>query len=260
MKQKTIKNSFGLKGIGLHSGRKVSVSISPAKEDTGIVINGCLASLENLTSTHRATSLGKVLLVEHLLSAAAGLEIDNLLVEVTGGELPALDGSSLPYANALKAAELVEQLAEKKPLALKEKILLTKGGASLEAAPYPGFKVTFMVNFMGIGEQVFSFDSAKDSYLKEIAPARTFGYLEEHEALKEQGLGLGASLDNALVLKKEGGYLNPPRFPEELVRHKILDLIGDLALLGRPLEAAILARGSGHALNLELVRRIINHG
>jgi UDP-3-O-[3-hydroxymyristoyl] N-acetylglucosamine deacetylase len=260
MQQQTIKKSFALSGIGLHSGRAVAVKISPAPVNFGIIINQLPVSLANLTSTNRATSLGEVSLVEHLLSAAVGMGVSNLQVQVEGGELPALDGSALPYAKGLQEAGLVEQAKGTNLLKLTKTIQLNDGPYSLEARAYPGFKVTFVVNFKGVGEQVFSFDSAKDSYLKEIAPARTFGYLEEHEKLKKQGLGLGASLENALVLRTAGGYLNQPRFPEELARHKILDLIGDLALLGRPLEAEIIAQGSGHALNLELVRRLIENG
>ena len=136
---------------------------------------------------------------------------------------------------------------------LQEELQLSDKGAFLEAQPYHGFRIEFMVKFEGFEEQSLVFDPESQSYLKEIAPARTFGYLEEAEALKRQGLALGASLENALVLGKNG-YVNQPRFSDELVRHKILDLIGDLALLGRPLHASLKARGSGHKLNTDLVR------
>jgi UDP-3-O-[3-hydroxymyristoyl] N-acetylglucosamine deacetylase len=255
--QRTINQSFTLEGIGLHSGKKVTATVSPAPVNAGITINGVAAIASNVTSTKRATTIGGVALVEHLLSAAAGLDLDNLTVTVKGPELPALDGSSLPWVEALAKAGLVELGTERNYLAVRQPIRLTSGESSLEAWPDHGFKLDFMVKFEGIGEQFLSFDAEKQSYSREIAPARTFGYLEEYEELKAKGLALGASTNNALILSREG-YRNEPRFPDELVRHKVLDLIGDLALLGRPLRARIKAIRSGHQLNAELVRRLTN--
>jgi len=260
MKQLTIARGFSLEGIGLHSGRPAGIAVEPAPADSGIVfLSGdkrVPATLASLKETRRGTTLDGVAVVEHFLSAAAGLGLDNLTVAVSGPELPVADGSALPFAQALLEAGLVEQPADKRFCELAETIRLSSGKASLEARPYHGFIVEFMVKFEGFGEQCLVFDPAKQSYLGEIAPA--FGYLEEAEELKKKGLALGASSDNALVLSKNG-YVNQPRFADELVRHKVLDLIGDLALLGRPLHAALKADCSGHKLNTDLVRRILAH-
>jgi UDP-3-O-acyl N-acetylglucosamine deacetylase len=263
MKQQTIKRGFCLQGVGLHSGCPASIAVAPALADSGLVFiaNGerVPASISSLTETRRGTSLKGVAIVEHFLSAAAGLHIDNLEIAVSGPELPILDGSALPFARALTEAGIVAQAAERQYLDLQKEIKLSDQAAALEARPYHGFKIEFMVKFEGVGEQVLVFDADSQSYLQEIAPARTFGYLKEAEALKRQGLALGASLENALVLD-ENGYVNQPRFPDELVRHKILDLIGDLALLGRPLRASLKARGSGHKLNTDFVRQLAEAG
>jgi UDP-3-O-[3-hydroxymyristoyl] N-acetylglucosamine deacetylase len=262
MKQKTIARSFTLKGLGLHSGQPAEVTVAPAPVDTGILflVGGekVPASLESLAATRRGTSLEGVAVVEHFLSAAFGLNIDNLAVSVSGPELPIVDGSALPFAQAMIEAGIVEQSAEKRFIELLKEIELSEKSASLAARPYHGFQVEFMVKFEGFGEQSLVFDPERQSYIKEIAPARTFGYLEEAEELKHKGLALGASLENALVLSKNG-YVNQPRFADELVRHKILDLIGDLALLGSPLHAAIKANCSGHKLNTDLVRRLLTN-
>lgn len=257
MKQKTINKAFQLSGIGLHSGEEATLLFSPAPPNAGICFikeeRRIPALVDYIKETKRGTALNEIAVIEHLLSAVYGLGIDNLDVEVRGRELPALDGSSLPYAEALESSGLIEQNELKNYLILEKPIKVFEGEASLEALPCRGFKVDFVVDFPGVGEQHFSFDSQKGDFKKEIAPARTFGYIEEYEMLKEQGLALGASFENSLVLGKDG-YLNTPRFPDELVRHKILDLIGDLALLGRPLLAEVKAVKSGHALNIELTR------
>ena len=245
-------------GIGLHSGKPVKVKISAAPAGSGIVFiragERIPATIAQLKDTRRGTSLKGIAVVEHFLSAAYGIGAYDLEVEVVGDELPALDGSALPWAEAIEKAESRTQNTEHRTL--KRPIKLNDGKASLEALPHDGFRVEFMVNFKGIGEQFFVFDAEKQSYIKEIAPARTFGYLEETEELKRQGLALGASTENALVLSVNG-YVNQPRFADEPVRHKILDLIGDLALLGRPLRAAIRAVCSGHKMNTDLVRLLL---
>jgi UDP-3-O-acyl N-acetylglucosamine deacetylase len=260
MKQKTIGKTFCLSGIGLHSGIDSSLFFSPAPANAGIVFvkNGkeIPAHISKVKETRRGTFLEGVSVVEHLLSAAYGLGIDNLRIEIKGEEPPALDGSALPYVEALLAAGIIEQLEIKKYLFIEQPIKLIEKESSLEALPYQGFKINFMVDFPGIGRQRYVFDKKKTSFEKEIAPARTFGYIDEYEMLKEQGLARGASFENSLVIGKDG-YINNPRFQDELVRHKILDLIGDLALLGRPLQAEIIAVKSGHELNIELVRRLL---
>lgn len=245
-------------GTGLHSGRPVSVIIRPAAAGSGIVFvqrgKKIPATIEHLKETNRGTTLEGIAVVEHFLAAAYGIGAYDLEVKVDGDELPALDGSALPWVEILE--KVVGHRSNVEGLRIKEPIKVIDNQSSIEALPFDGFKVDFMVNFEGLGEQKLVFDAQKQDFKKEIAPARTFGYLEEYEGLKAKGLALGASYENALVLDKNG-YVNQPRFPDEVVRHKILDLIGDLALLGRPLQAEIRAVRSGHKLNTELVRRIL---
>lgn len=263
MNQKSINNKFILSGIGIHSGQESSVSFSPAPPNSGVFFlkddQKVPALATCVRETKRGTTLAGISVVEHLLSAVYALGIDNLQIEVTGDELPILDGSARPYAEALCTAGICEQKAQKNYLALNQPIKVVEGESSLEALPCNGFKLHFMVSFPSVGEQSFYFDAQNMDYIKEIAPARTFGYIEEYELLKEQGLARGATLDNALVLSKDG-YLNHPRLQKEMVRHKILDLLGDLSLLGRPLQAEIKAVKSGHKLNIDLVRRLQNNG
>lgn len=260
MKQRSILRPFSLSGIGIHSGSSVKLKFSPSAEDSGIVFiksgQRIPALSNNVEETRRGTTLGGIAVVEHLLSAIYALGLDNLLVEVLGDEVPILDGSSLPFFDALSSSGITEQDAEKHFLSLPSPIKISEGETSVEALPYHGFQVDFMVKFPVVGEQRYAFDLLKGDFRQEIAPARTFGYIDEYELLKEQGLARGANLENALVIGKDG-YLNAPRFPDELVRHKILDLIGDLSLLGRPLHAKITAVKSGHKMNAELVRRIL---
>lgn len=260
MKQKSILHPCTLSGIGLHSGDKTTIVISPASANAGVSFfqrgEEIPALISQIKQTKRGTTLGKIAVVEHLLAAVFGLGIDNLHIEVQGNELPALDGSAAPYVKALQAAGIVELAVEKTPLILEQPIKIIDEESSLEAIPSNGFSIDFMVNFPGVGEQRFSYNPQNQHFDNEIAPARTFGYFEEYETLKKQGLGLGAGYENTLILGKDG-YLNTPRFPDEIVRHKILDLIGDLSLLGRPLQAKIKAFKSGHRLNTEFVRRLV---
>ncbi len=262
MKQKTISNPFRLSGSGLHSGQESLLFFSPAPANSGIYFikegRKIPALVEQVRETRRGTSLDGIAVTEHLLSAIFGIGIDNLQIEIKGDELPAMDGSALPYVEALLHAGITEQKELKNPLIIEQPIKVVEDAASLELLPYRGFKIDFMVDFPGIGKQHCSFDSQKGNFKKEIAPARTFGYIEEYELLKQQGLARGASFENALILGKDG-YINTPRFPDEIVRHKILDLIGDLALLGQPLQAEIRASKSGHKLNIELIRRLLEN-
>ena len=262
MNQKTIDRPFKLSGVGIHSGRETSISVLPAGDNAGILFfkNGKMipAVLKSVNETKRGTTLAGIAVVEHLLASAYALGIDNLKIEVSGDEIPTMDGSALPFTEALLSSGIKEQKSEKDVLTILHPVKLSVGESSLEALPYRGFKINFMVNFPGVGEQKFSFDLNKDSFKDEIAPARTFGYIEEYELLKDQGLALGADMENALVMGRDG-YVNAPRFPNEPVRHKILDLIGDLSLLGRPLEAELNAVRSGHKLNVDLLRRILEN-
>ncbi|MBU1027345.1 MAG: UDP-3-O-acyl-N-acetylglucosamine deacetylase [Candidatus Margulisbacteria bacterium] len=257
--QQTIARSAELSGVALHSGQTAKIKLSPAEEDYGIkFIKGgqeISASLGNLVSTKRGTSLKGISVTEHLLAAIYGLGIDNVKIEVEGKEIPNLDGSSLPFVQALKQAGSIEQKAEKNYFRVKAPIKVADNNASLEALPYNGFRIDFMVNFPSVGEQKIRFELGQNDFSSEIAPARTFGYIEEHEALKKAGLGRGATEQNVLILSQKG-YVNQPRFTDEPVRHKVLDLIGDLALLGQPILGHFKAVKSGHKLNTELMRRL----
>ena len=254
-KQRTIKNSFSLSGVAIHSGEPCSLTFRPAPPGSGVffVINNekIAALVQNVSSCDRGVTLSKVSVVEHLLAAAAGLGIDNLEIEASSAELPVLDGSAHPYVLAFKKAGIIEQDKDKSFLLIPSPIKILEGAASLEIRPYDGFKVFFMIDFPFIGKQEFTYEGL----FEEIAPARTFGLIEEVDELRRRGLARGASLDNALAIG-EKGYINKPRFPDEPVRHKILDLIGDLSLVGRPIQGEIIAIKSGHKLNIELARRL----
>ncbi len=256
-KQKTIKNPFSLFGIGLHSGVQCSASFRPADVDVGIFFvhqNEKIPARADLVSdTTRGTSLSKIQVVEHVLAAIYGLGINNLEIELSQPELPILDGSALPYVSAFKNAGLIDQGKNVPCLSISSPIKINDGSASLEVLPYDGFKINFMLYFPYLGKQEFVFF---EHFEDEIAPARTFGLIDDLDLLRSRGLAQGASYDNALAIG-QNGYLNPPRFSNEPVRHKILDLIGDLALVGRSIKGEIFAVKSGHKLNVELARRLL---
>jgi len=268
--QKTIKESISTDGIGLHSGEKSTIKFKPAATSSGITFirtdlagsPRIKAEVSNVFSTKRGTSLkngnAEVFVVEHVLAALAGLGIDNIEIEISGPEPPNLDGSALPYVKLLKQAGIAPLKEERRIIELKKEIRVSQNDSSIEARPYNGFRIDFVVNFpnTAIEEQSFSFEEGKTDFERDIAPARTFGFIEEVEKLKVQGLAKGASLENALALSKEG-FVNSPRWNDEMARHKILDLIGDLALIGCGLKAYIIADKSGHELNIKFAREIL---
>ncbi|OGC03428.1 UDP-3-O-[3-hydroxymyristoyl] N-acetylglucosamine deacetylase [candidate division WOR-1 bacterium RIFOXYA12_FULL_43_27] len=249
-----------LSGVGIHSGKKSTVKILPQPAGFGIKFSLgdeiFPVDITLVTGSALATTLGKITQVEHLLAAARGMRVTDILVKCESNEIPILDGSSLPYVLAFEKAGLAGK-DKSSPLILKETVRIEEGGKLIVAEPAENFSIEFSVDYPVIGKQSFYYDGSVESFKKEIAPARTFGYEKDLESLHQNGLALGASLDNALGID-EKGYMNPPRFENEPVRHKILDLIGDLALLGRPINAKIKAYKSSHRLNQLLVRRIIN--
>jgi UDP-3-O-[3-hydroxymyristoyl] N-acetylglucosamine deacetylase len=266
MRQNTIKRPVTLEGIGLHSGKQAKVTLSPAPEDTGIVFRAgddrIAAAPESVVNSHYATTIGKngtrVATVEHLMAAAAGLGIDNLEVAVDGPEIPAMDGSAKPFVALLAAAGRSQQSARRRPLTLPGPVRVGTDGRWIHVFPAPAFRISYTldVDHPAIGTQVLSWAPATErSFVDEVAPARTYGFLKDLGIMRKNGLARGGSLDNAVVLAK-GGPLNGLRYRDEFVRHKILDLIGDLALLGRPVLAHVVARNGGHTLNVELVRAI----
>src|SRR5919108_1562242 len=274
LRQRTLKSLVRASGVGLHTGQKVRIALRPAPPDTGIVFRRIdLASPVDIPA--RAELVGdtklcsglvkgdvKVYTVEHLMSALAGLGIDNAFVDLDAPELPIMDGSASPYALLLQQAGIEEQLAAKRFLKVRKVLEVREGDKWARLEPYAGFRLSFSIEFrhpvIERSTQSVTVDFAETSYLKEIARARTFGFMHEVEDLKDSGLALGGGLDNAVLLDEQG-VLNSEglRFADEFIRHKLLDAIGDLYLLGKPLLGAFSAHKSGHALNNRLLRAVL---
>ena len=264
MRQHTIRKAVSLEGIGLHSGKPVRVTLSPAPADSGIVFRAGAsgepipAAPECVVDSHYATTIGRngtrIQTVEHLMAAAAGLGIDNLEVEVDGVEVPAGDGSAKPFVALLASAGRMTQTAKRRAIRIPQPISVGDGNRWLRIVPADALKISYTLDHdhPAIGTQVLSCEPTEDSFVSDYAPARTYGFLKDLGVLRKNGLALGGSLDNAIVVGKRG-TLNGLRYRDEFVRHKILDLIGDLALLGRPVLGHIIARNAGHTLNFELV-------
>jgi UDP-3-O-acyl N-acetylglucosamine deacetylase len=265
--QRTIRKPASLDGIGLHSGDEVRLTVSPAAPDTGIIFraaDGTLipASAEHVVDSRSATTIGafgvRVRTIEHLMSAAAGLGIDNLIVDIEGSEVPAADGSARPFVELLAGAGRVPLPTPRRPLAITEPIRVGDENRWIEASPGDGLRIdyTLDVKHPVIGLQFASVTITETSFVEDVAPARTYGFLKDVPMMRQNGLALGGSLDNAVVVGKRIVLNDSLRFPDEFVRHKILDLVGDLHLLGRPLIGVVTGRNAGHALNLELVQAI----
>jgi UDP-3-O-[3-hydroxymyristoyl] N-acetylglucosamine deacetylase len=265
MRQQTIRKSVTLEGIGLHSGKPARLTLSPAPPDSGIVFSAgshgdpIPAAPESVVDSHYATTIGKkdglrIQTIEHLLAAAAGLGIDNLRIQIDGPEIPAADGSAKPFVALLTHAGRQPQSSRRRPIALPHPVHVGSGARWIRAVPSETFRISYTLDndHPAIGTQVLSVEPTEESFVNEYAPARTYGFLKDLGVLRKAGRALGGSLDNTIVLGKRA-TLNGLRFRDEFVRHKVLDLIGDLALLGRPLHAHVIARNGGHALNFELV-------
>ena len=255
-------------GVGLHSGADASICFRPAPAGSGLTFRDRRSGREiparaaNVTDTSRCTRLGlngaEVQTVEHVLSALAGLGVDDALIETEGGEMPAGDGSAAPFVALIREAGLREQAGPAvSPLTLTGPVTVSAGAATVVALPAERFTLSVVLDYPRhpyLGTLAAVFDAGGD-YAAEVAPARTFGFLSEIEALRASGLGLGASRENAVVLG-EDGYETPLRFANELARHKLLDLIGDLSLVGRPLLAQVIAVRPSHTLNTRLARTL----
>jgi len=274
MRQKTIKRAISCSGIGLHSGKKVTLTLRPAPEDCGIIFHHKGAqgktvltlSPGKVVSTGLATTIGQgtvsIATVEHLLGAVYGLGVDNLYVEVSGEELPIMDGSAASFVFLLRSAGLRNQSKPKKVFAFTRPVRFKDGNKWIKVEPYPGFKVKYVIEFDHpmIGRQEFEFKHSPENFMKMVAKARTFGFLKDVEKLQQMGLALGGSLDNAVVLD-DYGIINPEglRFKDEPVRHKILDFIGDMAVMGLPLWGAFEVHCSGHGFNNAFLRFVHKH-
>ncbi len=266
--QSTIRKRVGCQGIGLHTGDPTRLTLDPAPPDTGILFHllpsGVNVSVrpDSLLNGHYATTLGwdgvQVQTVEHLLAAVAALGIDNLRVELEGVELPAMDGSARPYVDLLYAAGRESQAAPRRPLHVKESIRVGDDSRWIQISPAPEFRISYTLDLdhPAVGVQVASFIPSERVFVEELASARTYGFLRDVELLRQQGLARGGSLENAVVVGHERILNGTLRFRDEFVRHKILDVVGDLALLGRPVVGHVVARNAGHALNHQLIREI----
>jgi UDP-3-O-[3-hydroxymyristoyl] N-acetylglucosamine deacetylase len=267
--QTTVAATVTYTGIGLHSGQDVTITLKAAPVNTGIVfarvdLPGAprvAAIASNVTAAMRATTLeagtAKVFTVEHLLAAFYAMKVDNCLIEITAVEPPVADGSSLPFIRLIEEAGIMEQAAERPRIAVTRAITVRQDDKFITILPYDGFRITFTsINpHPQLGVQFGDYEITPDNFIRELAPARTIGFMHEVEALQAQGLALGGSLDNAVVYDHEKA-LTPLRFPDELVRHKILDIVGDLALAGR-VSGHVIAVKSSHALNTALAKEIL---
>ncbi|GBE02648.1 UDP-3-O-[3-hydroxymyristoyl] N-acetylglucosamine deacetylase [bacterium BMS3Bbin06] len=269
--QRTIKEAVTFKGIGLHSGRLCMVTMNPASRDTGIIFvrkdrNIVIkAHVGAVVDTAFATTLGyngtRVKTVEHLLSVLAGLGIDNLIIEVEGPEIPILDGSSTELVAITLKAGISKQAKKKSYIRITKPILLHDGNSKIMAIPYNGRRITYSISFKHslFSLQNLSIDINEENFIRHIAPARTFGFLKNVELLRANGLAKGGSLDNAVVIGDEGILNNGGlRFHDEFVRHKILDLLGDLSLIGYPVYAHILAERAGHSTHIRFIRKVLS--
>jgi UDP-3-O-[3-hydroxymyristoyl] N-acetylglucosamine deacetylase len=270
--QRTLKREVSFSGIGLHTGRYSKVCLKPAPRNTGIIFTrvdknvSIKASINSVTDTAFATTIGlngaKIRTVEHMLAALAGLGIDNLFVEVTGPEIPILDGSSMEFTSLILDGGIAKQSRKRPYIRITTPIVLTDGHAEIAAFPYDGRRITYRIHFHHnlLGEQKLSLELTEENFAMEIAPARTFGFLKDVEYLKANGFARGGSFENAIILG-ETGVLNSSglRFKDEFVRHKILDLIGDLSLSGFPIYGHIIANKSGHTTNLKFLKKLFSY-
>jgi len=267
--QTTVAQSVAYTGVGLHSGLNVTIRLRPAAPGTGIVFSRVdlpgspevKATATNVTGTMRATTLecgqAKVFTVEHLLAAFSAMGVTNCLVEITAPEPPVADGSALPFARLIQEAGIIKQDAKASSASVTQAITVRVADKFITILPYDGLRISFTsVNpHPLIGVQFGDFEITTDLFLQEIAPARTIGFMHEVAALQAQGLALGGSLENAVVYDNDK-LLTPLRFSDELVRHKILDVIGDLSLAGC-VRGHVIAVKSGHELNTQLARQIM---
>jgi UDP-3-O-[3-hydroxymyristoyl] N-acetylglucosamine deacetylase len=268
--QRTLRRPISCVGIGLHSGNKVTLSLKPAAVDYGIRFRRTdlgdfevPATVQNLAGIQLATGLARdqvsVETVEHLLAALVSMGIDNVVVELNSPEVPIMDGSAAPFIYLIQEAGVKRQQARRKFLKIVRPIALSRGDKRIALYPSDHFKVTYSISYDHplLRHQSRTLRITEDSFIEEIAPARTFTFLKDVEMLRQNGLALGGSLENAIVLGETGVLNNPLRFDDEFVRHKILDAVGDLALVGYPVIGHLVAHRAGHALHTEFAARIL---
>ncbi|MBF0281281.1 MAG: UDP-3-O-acyl-N-acetylglucosamine deacetylase [Zetaproteobacteria bacterium] len=268
--QRTLNHSIRCSGIGLHSGKKISLILHPAKENHGIIFRrsdlgiDIPARSEFVTDTRLCTTIGKdgasISTIEHLLSALSGLGVDNALIEVDAPEVPVMDGSSAPFVFLIQCAGIRSQKRAKKVLRILNKVEVTDGDKRCSLHPATGFKISYLLDYDHplLRQRQVTIDFSQQAYTREVSRARTFGFLHEIESLQKSGLALGGSLENAVVLDQfrvlnDGGL----RYDDECVRHKILDTLGDLFLAGLPIVGAFEGERTGHEMNHRLVTALL---
>ncbi len=274
VKQRTLKSSVTVTGVGLHSGEKVTLTLRPGAVDSGIVFRRVdvkpvcemQAKADLVYDTRLSTCMEcngvRVATIEHLMSAFAGLGIDNACVEMNGSEVPIMDGSAGTFIFLLQSAGIVEQSAAKKFIRIRKTVEVKQGDKWVRFEPYNGYRLTFTINFshpvFADTKQHVAIELDENTYIRDISRARTFGFMQDVEYMRSQGLALGGSLDNAIVMD-DYRVLNADglRFEDEFVKHKVLDAIGDLYLLGHPVIGAFSGFKSGHALNNALLRELL---
>lgn len=270
--QRTLENGTTISGIGLHSGARINLKLRPAAANTGIIFHrtdgeqtvSIKAAPENVVDTRMATVIGchgsSVSTIEHFMAALAAFGIDNLHVDIDGPEVPVLDGSSAPFIREIQQMGVKSLNASRRFIAIRKPLEIIEGEKRISIIPSRFFRITFDIAYehSAISVQQHSMKFSTESFCKEIAPARTYGFLHEVEYLKANGLARGGSLENAVVIDNNG-VMNPEglRFPDEFVRHKILDAFGDFSLLGHPLLGHIRAFKAGHDLNAKMTQKIL---
>ena len=270
IQEQTIRSSVQCSGVGLHSGAPVSLQILPAPPGTGIVFRRVdldgfeiEATSRNVARVSYATSLMKkgvlISTTEHLLSAFTGLGLDNAIVELDNLELPILDGSALPFVELIQKAGIRKQRRPRRYMKILREFEMREGNKFISVYPADSYSISYSINFPHalIGKETFQVELSNGSYLRNIAAARTFGSRADEKAMRNMGLIRGASRDNCIVLTRDGIEIGPLRFSDEFVRHKVLDLVGDLALLGKPILGKVVADRAGHAMHTALVSRIL---
>jgi UDP-3-O-[3-hydroxymyristoyl] N-acetylglucosamine deacetylase len=268
--QRTLRRAISCVGIGLHSGNKVQLSLKPAPINFGIRFRRAdlgdhevPANVQHLAGIQLATALSRnevsVETVEHLLAALVSMGVDNVLIELNSPEVPIMDGSAAPFVYLIQEAGIKQQVSARKYLKIVRPIALSRGDKRIALYPSDHFKVTYSISFDHplLRHQSRTLRITEESFIEEIAPARTFTFLKDVENHRQNGLALGGSLDNAIVLGETGVLNNALRFEDEFVRHKILDAVGDLALVGYPVIGHLVAHRAGHALHTEFVGKIL---
>ncbi len=272
--QRTIRRSTRVEGVGLHTGKKVRVEFKPAPPESGITflrsdlagsppVTAGVTSILDASRRPRRTSVGngivEVHTIEHLMAGCFGSGIDNLLVEINGEEVPGLDGSAHPFIEIFKQAGLQDQQVPRRVVQIREPVWLEEDSAAVAVLPDESFRVSYTLSYpvASLSAQFFSATVTPELFETQVAPSRTFCLAQEVEALRKIGLGKGATYENTVVIEATGRVINNHlRYPDEFVRHKVLDLIGDLYLLGRPIQGHVIAIRSGHALNLKLLQKL----